>query len=303
MIERIHLNILREIERKGSLTAAAVALNLTQPALSHTIKKLEHRIGTRLWTKEGRQLRFTQAGDFLLKEANRLLPQFERVDEVMDEFATGGKGVIKIGMECHPCYQWLLRVVEPFLNQWPGVDIDVKQRFRFGGMAALYNHEIDILVTPDPIQKNGISFLPVFDYEQVLVLNKDHPLAGKEYARAQDLSDLVLYTYPVEVERLDVYKEFLIPASCSPKKRKVLEATEIMLQMVAAGRGVATLPKWLVNEYSSKLPITSLRLGEMGIAKKIHLGVRDDDRDSGLASEFLALAKTIQATSTSTSVK
>ena len=61
MIERHHLTILREIERQGSLTAAADALFLTQSALSHAIKKLEQQIGTELWVKEGRNLRFSPA--------------------------------------------------------------------------------------------------------------------------------------------------------------------------------------------------------------------------------------------------
>ncbi len=84
--------------------------------------------------------------------------------------AKGEKGRLRIGMECYPCYQWLLAIVEPYLQQWPSVDVDVKQRFQFGGMAALFSHDIDVLVTPDPLQKSGVRFVPVFDYEQVLVL-------------------------------------------------------------------------------------------------------------------------------------
>ncbi|MAC47928.1 MAG: LysR family transcriptional regulator, partial [Oceanospirillum sp.] len=57
MLERSHLTILRAIEQQGSLTAAANSLYLTQPALSHSIKKLEQQLGTPLWQKEGRQLR------------------------------------------------------------------------------------------------------------------------------------------------------------------------------------------------------------------------------------------------------
>jgi LysR family transcriptional regulator for metE and metH len=86
-------------------------------------------------------------------------------------------------MECHPCYQWLLKVVAPFLRAWPGVD--VKQRFQFGGIGALFGHEIDVLVTPDPLRKQGLRFLTVFDYEQVLVVGKNHALAGQFLVPAQ----------------------------------------------------------------------------------------------------------------------
>lgn len=290
MIERSHLRIVREIERQGSLTAAAENLHLTQSALSHTIRKLEQQVGTALWRREGRRLQLTQAGEYLLKESLRLLPQMERMDDILAGFAAGDKGTLSIGMECHPCYQWLLKVVEPFLARWPGVDVDVKQEFQFGGIAALFNHDIDILVTPDPIRRDGIQFDPVFPYEQVLVVSSDNPLAELEHAEPDDLSDQVLYTYPVAVERLDIFQQFLLPAQRSPKKHKTVEATEIMLQMVAADRGVATLPQWLVEEYSRRLPVRSVRLGEQGIHKHIHLGTRTDEAQSPFGESFLALA-------------
>ncbi|HBD39580.1 MAG TPA: LysR family transcriptional regulator, partial [Cupriavidus sp.] len=62
MLERIHLSILREVDRQGSLTAAASVLCLTQSALSHAMKKLELQLGTDIWLREGRTLRLTQAG-------------------------------------------------------------------------------------------------------------------------------------------------------------------------------------------------------------------------------------------------
>ena len=43
-------------------------------------------------------------------------------------------------MECHPCYRWLLKIVAPYLAQWPDVDVDVKQKFQFGGVGALFGH-------------------------------------------------------------------------------------------------------------------------------------------------------------------
>jgi len=73
MIERIHLRIVREVEQLGSLTAAASQLCLTQSALSHTMRKLEQALGADIWLREGRRLRLTQAGNYLLELANRVL--------------------------------------------------------------------------------------------------------------------------------------------------------------------------------------------------------------------------------------
>lgn len=292
MIERNHLRILRTVERQGSVTSAAESLHLTQSALSHSMKKLERQFGLTLWTKEGRRLRLTPAGEYLLREANRLLPQLERLDDVLSEFAAGQKGNLRIGMECHPCYRWLLSVVDPYLAHWPGIDLDVRQQFQFGGLAALFNHDIDILVTPDPVRRNAIHFEPVFPYELVLAVSVDNPLSQKHTLTPDDLLDQVLYCYPVAQDRLDIYQQFLHPANCLPRQHRELEATEMLLQMVAANRGVTALPEWLVRESSKDLPIVSVRLGARGIHKHIHLGIRTHDRDQQQIHSFVELAKT-----------
>lgn len=291
MIERNHLEIVREVDRSGSLTAAADALCLTQSALSHAMKKLEQQLGTPVWVREGRKLRPTQSGLYLLSLANRLLPQFEHAEELVGQIARGQRGSLRIGMECHPCYQWLLKVVGPYLEQWPGVDVDVKQRFQFGGIGALFGYDIDVLVTPDPLHRKGLVYEPVFDYEQVLVVPNSHSLASRPWAEPADLESETLITYPVDAERLDIYTRFLVPAHSSPARHKTIETTDIMLQMVAAGRGVSALPRWLVEEYAYQMPITPVRLGQEGIDKQIFLGLRERDVDVAYLQSFMAMAR------------
>ena len=291
MLERSHLAIVREVDRKGSMTAAAEALCLTQSALSHAIGKLERDLGTDIWLREGRSLKLTQAGELLLEAAGHILPQLEHAEQGLRQFARGARGTLRIGMECHPCYQWLLKVAADYMPRWPEVDVDVKQKFRFGGIGALLDHEIDLLVTPDPVPRPGLRFEPVFDYEQVLVVSRAHPLAGAPFVEAGQLRDEVLITYPVETERLDVYMYFLNPAGVTPRGHKVLESTDLMLQMVAGNRGVAALPRWLVEEHMSRVPIVPVRLGRQGVPKQIHLGTRASDAASGYLRAFIELAR------------
>lgn len=291
MIERIHLAILDEVDRHGSLTAAAGVLCLTQSALSHAMRKLEEQFGTPVWHREGRGLRPTQAGRYLLAVARRVLPQLAVAEERMRQFAQGERGTLRIGMECHPCYQWLLNVVAPYLSDWPDVDVDVKQRFQFGGIGALFGYDIDLLVTPDPLYKPGLRFEPVFDYEQVLVVHRAHPLANAAYVKPRQLIDEVLITYPVEIERLDVYTQFLQPAGIAPRRHKTIETTDIMLQMVASGRGVAALPRWLVNDYARTMDVVPVKLGRSGIAKQIFLGAREADVEIDYLKAFVDQAR------------
>ena len=291
MLERIHLSVIQEVEKQGSLTAAADVLCVTQSALSHSMKKLEQQLGTAIWLREGRSLRLTQAGQYLLAVANRLLPQLALAEERLQQFAQGERGSLRIGMECHPCYQWLLKIVSPYLASWPDVDVDVKQKFQFGGIGALFGFEIDLLVTPDPLFKPGLVFEPVFDYEQVLLVGRGHPLAQVPYVKARQLGTEVLITYPVATDRLDIFNQFLLPAGISPRRHKTIETTDIMVQMVESGRGVAALPRWLALEYAARMDVVPVRLGQRGIAKQIFLGAREADSAIDYVRAFIELAR------------
>ncbi len=291
MIERQHLAIVQEVERQGSLTGAADVLCLTQSALSHSMRKLERQLGTDIWLREGRSLRLTQAGRYVLALANRVLPQLALAENHLRQFAQGERGTLRIGMECHPCYQWLLGVVAPYLAAWPDVDVDVKQKFQFGGIGALFGYEIDLLVTPDPLFRPGLAFEPVFDYEQVLVVRRDHPLARADHVLPPQLAQEVLITYPVPAERLDIFSHFLAPAGIAPRRHKTIETTDILLQMVASGRGVTALPRWLVDHYADQMEIVAVRLGPQGIAKQIFLGVREEDLGVDYLRAFIASAR------------
>ncbi|MBA6296075.1 LysR family transcriptional regulator [Colwellia sp. MB02u-9] len=291
MIERIHLEILTAIKEHGTLTKAADSLHLSQSALSHSIKKLEGQVSTPIWQKDGRNLRLTAAGERIQSLANRVLPQFLHTELLLNQIAKGEMGALRIGMECHPCYQWLLRVIEPYLVQWPDIDIDVKQEFQFGALGALLSYEIDVLITPDPLFKPKITYIPVFDYEHRLVVSTSHKLAKQDFVLPEQLSEEVLFSYPVEPMRLDIFSQFLNPAKCSVKKHKIIETTEIMLQMVAANRGVCALPGWLVDEYSKSMPIKSLRFGKQGISKQIFVGIRKDEQQVDYLNDFITQAK------------
>ena len=94
-----------------------------------------------------------------------------------------------------------------------------------------------------------------------------------------------------EIERLDVYSQFLLPAGCVPKHHKTIETTDIMLQMVASGRGVAALPKWLVAEYRPQMRVVPVRLGRHGIAKQIFLGLRVADTEIDYIAAFMKLSR------------
>jgi len=290
MLERQHLAIIREVSRAGSVTAAAAAMNLSQSAVSHAIAKLEDRHQLAIWRKKGRRLELTQAGTYLLDLAERLLPELEHAEQVLADMACGRRGAMRVGMECHPCEKWLMRVTGPYLKAWPDVDVEVRTAFRFDGIGALLAREIDVLVTPDPVRSAELTFHPVFDYELRLAVPSGHRLAGRGVIEPADLIGEDLLTVPVPPDRLDIYTRFLLPAACRPRRQIPVESTDLMFQLIAAGRGVSAVPDWLLREDADGMPITCLGIGPTGLRKSITLGMRRADTEIDYMKGLIAVA-------------
>lgn len=286
MIERQHLLLIKMIDETGSVTKAARELYLTQSAVSHAMKKLEAQLAIQLWRKSGRKVELTSAGEKLLQMANKLVPQFEKLEQDLIAFAKGDGGSITLGMECYPCFQWLLKFVGPYLKANPNVDVDIKNDFKFGGIGALLNYEIDLLITPDPLYQSNLSYIPIFSYQQVLVVHKAHPFAELKYITAELMTEQVLYTYPVEQQRLDVFSKFLTPAGVGVKQHKTLENTEMILAMVKNERGIAALPDWLVKSELDD-DLVMLPVGKSGITKQTYFAIRANEQLSQLVKAFV----------------
>jgi LysR family transcriptional regulator for metE and metH len=93
------------------------------------------------------------------------------------------------------------------------------------------------------------------------------------------------------MERLDIVNQFLTPAGIAPRQHQAIETTDILLQMVASGRGETALPRWLVEEYAADMDIVPVRLGRTGLKKQIFLGLREVDGEVSHLQAFLDLAR------------
>ena len=290
MIERNHLRIIQALAEHGSLTAAANALFVTQPALSHQIRYLEQKLEVSLWQRQGRKLRLTQAGELLLRLARQVLPVLEQTENTLKAYAEGKQGILRLGVECHPCYEWLKGILAEYLVAMPKMDVDIVHKFQFSGLEGLLNYHIDLLVTPDKVNQQGLVYAPLFDYELVLLVASDHLLARHKYVEASDLSSELLLTFPVPHERLDVFSQFLMPAGVKPAN-KAMESLEIMIQMVALGRGVTVLPDWLAQNYRDYLSVSTVKLGKKGVSKTLFAAMREGEQDTPYMQHFVELGQ------------
>ncbi len=291
MIEHSHLKIIQALHTNGTLTEAANALCLSQPALSHQISYLEKKLGITLWEREGRSLRLTQAGTLLLEAANQVLPVLSQAEQTLAAYSEGRQGILRIGVECYPCFEWLTGMIGQFMQQLPDIDIDIVQKFQFSGLEGLLNHHIDVLITPDLVKKTPIDYEILAEYQLVLLASTDHPLAVIKQLTPEHLSRETLLTFPVPLERLDILTHFLTPAHLATEKIKQIESLEIMLQMTALKRGVCVLPEWLADIKNKDLKLRKIRIGKKGLFQKLYLALRKPDKTVSYIQKFIAVGQ------------
>lgn len=290
MIELRHLRLLVALREHGSLVAAAKDLCITPSAVSHQLRELDQWFGLPIVHRKTRPMTFSNIGLRLLKLADEILPQIQMTQSDITRILQGQTGKIVFSSECHSCFDWLMPLLNQYRLDYPDIDLDFASGFEANPHELLQIGEFDLLITADPISLDTIEYLPIFEYESRLVLSKMHPLASVEQITVQDLAAQTLITYPVDKHRLDIMSQVFIPANIMPAKVRTTELTQMLIQLVASGRGIAALPDWVVYEYEKKGWVTSRRfdcMGENGLKRTLYAGFRTEEKQKNYFEGFL----------------
>jgi LysR family transcriptional regulator for metE and metH len=286
MIELKHLRTLQALRNSGSLAAASAQLHQTQSALSHQFSDLEQRLGFRLFVRKSQPLRFTPQGEILLQLAEQILPQ---VQQALQNCLEPHQTMLRLAIECHSCIQWLTPALTEFRELWPEVIVDFRSGVTFDPQPALQQGELDLVLTSDILPRSGLFYAPMFDFEVRLVVAPDHPLARKETITPQDLSEEVLLIYPVQRQRMDIWRQFLQPAGVSPALKSV-DNTLLLIQMVTAHMGIAALPHWVVESFERQGLVATKTLGD-GLWSRLYAAARDGEQRQPIIEAFIRSAR------------
>lgn len=292
MFDLRHLKTLVAIREAGSLADAAERLHLTQSALSHQLKDLEYSLGLSLLRRKTRPPQFTKAGERLLALADEVLPLVKNTERDLDKICGGRSGRLILAIECHSCFDWLMPTLNQFREDWPEVDIDFQSGFQGDALQRLISGELDLVVTSNPEPNDALLFLPLVNYQSLLVLGKQHALNQKSYIEPQDLATQTLIVYPVDLTRLDIFKHFLLAAHIKPAQLRTTELTLMMIQLAASHRGVCALPDWVAKDYVQRGWIKTKKLGEHGVWCTLYAAIRHEDINLPFMQDFVHSAKT-----------
>ena len=295
-LELRHLKTLLALKETGSVSLAAKRVYLTQSALSHQIKLLEDQYGLPLFERKTQPLHFTPAGERLIQLANDILPKVIEAERDLARVKQGEAGELRIAVECHTCFDWLMPAMDLFRQHWPLVELDIVSGFHTDAVGLLLSHRADWAVVQEVEETPGIVYKPLFSYEMVGLCAKDHPLAAKEVWQAEDFIDQTLITYPVPDDMLDLLRKVLHPKGINPTRR-TSELTIALIQLVASKRGVSALPFWAAKPYLDRGYIVARKITEQGLHSNLYAATRELDSQMAFVDDFY---ETVKAQSFST---
>ncbi|HEX5310735.1 LysR family transcriptional regulator [Aquabacterium sp.] len=269
MLDIRHLRSLVAIAESGKLATAAERVHLSQSALSHQIKALETHYDLVLFERSKSGMHFTPAGERLLSLARAVLPQIHDAERDLTRMKSDTRGELRIALECHTCFDWLMPVMDEFRRRWPEVEVDLVAGFHADPLNLLERRRADLVIGSHPSSPGQWHIAPLFRFEILAVLPNEHRLRNKRRLEAQDFVGETLITYPVPEERIDLIRQILAPAGISLPRRKA-ELTVAVLQLVASRRGVAALPNWGVKSYVDHDYVLAKRIGLRGLWSELY---------------------------------
>jgi LysR family transcriptional regulator, regulator for metE and metH len=289
-LELRHLRMLLALAETGSVSRAAQRVHLTQSAVSHQLRALGERYGLPLVRREGQRVALTAAGSRLVELGRSIEREVQATERDLSRLQPQSGGSLRIALECHTCFDWLMPVMDGFRADWPEVDLDLVSGFHSAPLQLLAQNRADVVVVSETPRKRGIVYEPLFRYEILAVLPPDHALKRKKYLQPEDFAGETLLTYPVPEDRIDVVRRVLKPAGVKPKRRTA-ELTVALLQLVASRRGIAALPNWGIKNYVDYDYVLARRIGRKGLWSDLYAAMPRETAQAAYVRDFVKTAR------------
>lgn len=284
MVAPLHLElfqILDAIDRRGSFAAAASELHRVPSALSYSIQKYEESLGLSLFQRTGRKSVLTPAGRLLLEQGRELLRAAALLADEARTLASGWEPRLKIAVDSLIPADAVMSVIAEFLEDHPGVEIDVSEEVLGGAWEALIEDRVHLLIGgPEPKPRGyGIRSEPLGAVERVFAVSAGHPLAttggGLDSAtiaryRAVIVHDSSRSAVPRSTRLFNDDKHFYV---------------QTLGQKIAAqkaGIGVGFLPRRLIARELAEGTLVMLPVADVDLMDRLNIAWKLSNKGQGL---------------------
>jgi LysR family transcriptional regulator, regulator for metE and metH len=268
MLETRDLRLVAAVAEQGGLTRAGSVLHLTQSALSHQLADLERRLGLQLFSRRGKRMIPTPAGERLIESSRELLTSLGRAEREVREMATRREALIRLSTECYTCYHWLPAVIREYQRSFARVEVRIIARATRRPIPALLKGRLDLAIVSTPVRDRRVESVPLFGDELVAVVPPEHPWAKRRFVRAEDFAEEHLISYTLSRGESTLFQEILVPAGVTPAQISHVELTEAIIELVRSGIGVGVLARWAVAPQVESGTLVTVPITQRGLQRQ-----------------------------------
>jgi LysR family transcriptional regulator for metE and metH len=247
-IEIKDLRLVQAIAERGGVTAAARAMHISQSAVSHHLSRLQERLGVALFCLVGRKLEITDAGRKLLtlsRELDQKLAEVER-----DLKGRQAPRPLRISTQCYTAYHWLPGLLDHVARTRPGLRVAIRLEATRDPLDGIRQGKLDVALCHDTagMKAHWVS-RPLFEDHFVVIMPPSHRLAARKRVRPKDLEPETLFTYDLSTPTMREAGRAMFRGTRGPARVEQVPLTEVTVQLVQSGRGVAILSAWAAEPY------------------------------------------------------
>jgi len=271
----IDLNLFRHIVEAGSITRGAQRLNLALAAASTRIRKLEQAFGAELLVRGRQGVTATQAGRTLLAHARTILAQSDRLQEDLMPYARGLAGQVRVLSNTNALTEFLPETLSSFLTAYPDISVDLEERLSDEIVGLIAEGTGDIGIVAGTVDHAGLHTFPFRSDRFVLVVARDHPLAGRSRIGFAEVLDYDM----VGLDRASAIQRFLADKANRvgrPLRLRVqLRSFDAICRLVECNVGVGIVPETTVQRTARNMAISAVRLTDPWALRELTICVRD----------------------------
>ncbi|NWB96617.1 LysR family transcriptional regulator [Pseudomonas gingeri] len=265
------LQAFRAVVEQGSFRKAAQAINISQPALSRRVDKLEEALGVRLFERTTRRVSLTQVGRAFAPTVERLLDDLDLALLGITDVASTRLGHVTVACVPSAAYYFMPKVVAHYHRQYPKIKVKVLDSSANDVHAAVLSGEADFGLSFTGNLQAEIEFELLVEERYVVACRRDHPLAGRASVTWAEL-------YQQDYISLDKTSgnRFLLDQALTGievQKPSVCETRHVttMIGLVEAGLGIAAVPTMAMPVANEHPILTSVPLIEPEVMRKVGL--------------------------------
>lgn len=248
IIDSRQLLAFKTLAETGSFTLAAKQLNLTQSAVSHSIKALEDDLGCPLINRLGRKIHLTEAGDIFLAAADRIHQRMLRVRGELEALSRWGAGRLRIGAGTTACQYILPTVIREFRQTFPDCQLSISPNDAKELVEELRGNEIDLALTLSPKTSDDIDNQPIFEDTLQFAVAPSHPWANRKIAPNSEIDEQTFVTYSKGSLTFESIRRHFRSEGHSFNKVIELGSMEAIKELVKIGIGVGIIAPWVAQK-------------------------------------------------------